>query len=175
MFYVPYGHIQLLTNVDRESAVKVLADNIEPPKFLKTYRGNHKFFEGHIEQHRFKVNRVTHYKYTFAAVVIGEFHSHSDKTVLDIKIRFDFAAVGILLIIALLIFVFSFWLSFQFYVYSSFPNFIRFIVDTLITPFSIFYLVIIVLFNIESAKVIDFLNGVYGVSKRERVREKKNA
>lgn len=118
MFFISYGHIQLLTDVDRDSAEKILADNTEPPKFLKTYRGIHKFFEGHINQHRFKVNRVTHYKYTFAVVVIGEFHSHSDKTVLDIKFRFDFVAVGILLIIALIIFVLSFWLSFQFYIYS---------------------------------------------------------
>ena len=94
MFYVPYGHIQLLTDVNRDSAKKILAENIEPSKFLKTYRGNHKFFEGHIEQHRFKVNRVTHYKYTFAAVLIGEFHSRSDQIVLDIKIRFDLRQSG---------------------------------------------------------------------------------
>jgi hypothetical protein len=159
MLVLPFSHIQMTTKLNRAEAEQRLAEQVEPRRFIGgAFRGDHKYFEGEIENGRFKINRVFRYKNSaFNPTMVGEFRETAENTTIDIVVRFDNAALIMLITVFSVVLIISLCFTVQF---ASITNFLQSVFLSLRIPFLIF-VVDIFFFNIGVAQVQEYLRNIF--------------
>ncbi len=150
----------IISPLSTEDATKVLTNEIEVNyTFKNQFRKNEKIYRGNIENNLFKIRRIINYTVDHSLpLIIGKIYTSNDKTVIDIKLKYD---TGTLVF-------FVFWFGLILYMangtsYDSlfellWGNFIHFI---LLLIGIIMPIISIVLFKIRCKKDKEILNKIF--------------
>lgn len=175
MFFMPYGHIQIKSKFKADEIERRLKEQLEPPSIISgMFRGNHKYFQGSIENGKFKISRIIHYRNSFRPVIIGRLQPEIDHTIIGLTIRLDFAVVAILLLIVGSFILPMFSLLFQPLLFQSLPfgenvdfwqylpegYWLQFVLSSIGT-FLFFYLFVMIPFNVEAGKATKYLDELF--------------
>jgi hypothetical protein len=170
MFFIPYGHIQIRSKFRVDELENRLKDQLEPHSIVSgMLRGNHKYFQGSIENGEFKISRIIHYRNSFRPVIIGKLQPEIDHTVIELTIRLDFVVVAVLLLIVGSFILPMFSLLFQSLLFGQGVEFLQYLpegywlkfVFSSIGTFLFFYLFVMIPFNIEAGKATKYLDELF--------------
>lgn len=106
--FIPYTRFTLKTNLTPLEAEQRLTAVVEPRRLFRfTWSHNHQLFAGKVENGRFDINRIIHYRNSFLPMLIGQIHSDLGQTRIDITMRLHHA-VTVFLVVWLMIFATAF-------------------------------------------------------------------
>ena len=171
MFWVPYGKIQIKSNLCREEIELRIREQLEPTQIISGFlRGKHKYFEGELKNGQFKISRIVT-RNSFTPLIIGEIQQEIDHVIIDITVQLKFVVLVLLLFI-----LFGFPCSFiqdgisfllhvsdllitgeNFFEYMSRHFYLWLSILFFVVFFLVFYLFIIAVFNYETEKVLKHL------------------
>ena len=170
MLYIPYGQFQINSKLKVDEIKHRLKNQIEPQRIISVKnRGTHKYFQGNIENRHFKINRIIRHRNPFKPVIIGEIQPETDRTIIDLSLRIDYGALAILAFVLLIfqkdsilqllqtLFVEGSTELFQYFLESSSQK----ILLSAIKTFSLFYLFVMILFNVEASRAIKYLDELF--------------
>lgn len=174
MYLIPYGFIQIKTKLSSQEIEKRLNNEVEQQRLVSgMFRGNHKYFEGEVSGKQFKINPVIKFRNSFNPVVIGEIHEKENFTVVEMVIRLHLIVVWMLLSFFIGLFSIMVLPDISLYIrvllfgegkaiYENLPpGYLSQIISLFVIQASIFYLFVIVFFNIEARKVVKYLLRVF--------------
>jgi len=154
---IPYIHLTLKTYLPAHEAEQRLAAHVEPRKLRWRLSHNHKFFTGTVENGRFNINRIIHYRNSFLPIIVGQIHDDLDTTRIEITMRLSY------LVIAFMALFIPFWAFASFdFLFSpessnptSFAAFFGFLV--------LFYGISMIFYNYEVNKARQHLEEIFQV------------
>jgi hypothetical protein len=172
MLFIPYGRIQIKSKLKVDEIERRLIEQLEPfSPFSGILRGNHKYFQGSLENGNFKISRITNYRNSFKPVIIGKFQSEIGYTIIDLTLRLDYAVMTLLIffMFAILINIFlqSFSFLFQFLISGGSIELIKYFsggdwITLLLMSAGIFlYPLTLFGFNIEARKALKYLENLF--------------
>lgn len=94
IFLIPYTRFTLKTNLPAHEAEEWLAAHVEPRKWSRGFSRDHKFFAGTIENGKFNLNRIIHYRNSFHPVIVGLIHDDLDTSRIDVTMRLSYFVIG---------------------------------------------------------------------------------
>jgi hypothetical protein len=174
MFVIPYGNIQIKSNLKKTEIENRLKEQLEPQRFVSGFfRGDHKYFEGELKNGEFKINPVIEIRNSFNPVITGKIQQEIDCTVIDISMRLHFIVA--IMFLSFFAGLFSFTvlpeitLLFDVFVlgegrelYKILPEGHFFQATTIFAIFSLsLYLFMMAPFNIEAQKAIKYLEKMF--------------
>jgi hypothetical protein len=174
MFYIPYGRIQIRSNLKADEIERRLKEQLEPFSPVSgILRGNHKYFQGGLENGNFKISRIINYRNSFRPVFIGRFQSEIEQTVIDLTLRLDYVVMALLIFFMLAImtnlFLQSFSFLFQLLISGGSIELIKNIsgddwIRLLFMSAGIFlYPFTMIGFNIEASKALQYLDDLFEI------------
>ncbi|GAB4266049.1 MAG: hypothetical protein Kow0080_06890 [Candidatus Promineifilaceae bacterium] len=98
MLFLPYTKYTIKTGLSPQEAEAWLMQITEKRKLRFGLSRNHKAFEGKVENGRFNINRIIHYRNSFLPVVIGDIKDDLDVTRIEITMRLHLAVLVVLVI-----------------------------------------------------------------------------
>jgi len=170
MFWIPYGHIRLRTLYNPIEVEYRLADHVEPRRLIRSiFRRNHKFFEGHVENGHFKINRIINRKNSFVPVIVGNIEDDLNYTTLDMVMRLDYLVMGLLVTIVSGVVLSGLFASLGALFGSNSVEYGPYLPDGyalqgVLSPFAcliLFYLLVMIPFNLEARKARLFLEALF--------------
>ncbi len=170
MFFIPYGQIQIKSNLKTDEIEHRLQEQLDPHSIISgMLRGNHKYFQGSIENGEFKISRIIHYRNSFRPVIVGKLQPEIDHTVVELTVRLDFVVVAVLLLIVGSFILPIFSLLFQSLLVGGGINFLQYLPEgywlklllSSIGTFLFFYLFVMIPFNIEAGKATKYLDELF--------------
>jgi hypothetical protein len=172
MFYIPYCRIQLKSKLKTDEIERRLNEQLGPFSPVSgILRGNHKYFQGSLENGNFKINRIINYRNSFKPVIIGRFQPEIDHTVIDLTLRLDYVVMALLIFFMFAIltnFILqSFSILFQLLFYGGSIELIKYFsgsdwIRLLVMSVGIFlYPVTMIGFNIEANKALNYLDDLF--------------
>lgn len=75
---IPYTKFTLKTYLSAYETEQRLAAHVEPRKMRWGLSRNHKFFSGTLENGKFNLNRIIHYRNSFLPIIVGQIHDDLD-------------------------------------------------------------------------------------------------
>ncbi len=174
MFFIPYGHKQIKSKLKVDEIERRLKSQLDPHSIISgMFRGDHKYFQGNINNGEFKISRIIHYKNSFRPVITGKVQSEIDHNVIDLTLRLDFAVLAVFLFITLgfasevlmptISFMLQSWFSGQpieFMQYLPNGSWLNLILSS--AGWILFlYLFMMIPFNIEAQKATKYLDELF--------------
>jgi hypothetical protein len=155
---IPYARFTLKTYLPAYEAEQRLAAHVEPRKLRWGLSRNHKFFAGTIENSKFNINRIIHYRNNFLPIIIGQIHDDLDTSRIEITMRLSYFIIGFM---ALFI---PFWafMSFGFLFSPESGNIISF--TAFFGFLALFYGISMIFFNYEINKAHRHLEEIFQVN-----------
>jgi hypothetical protein len=87
MLLAPFERLTIETPLPPEEVRQRLAEVIEPRRMFRFFSGNHKPYQGELNDYRFEVTRIIHYRNSFLPVIKGEIRSGLGGSVIDITMH----------------------------------------------------------------------------------------
>ena len=91
---IPYTRLTIKTYLQAYEAEQQLAAHVEPRKLRWGLSRNHKFFTGTVENGKFNLNRIIHYRNNFLPIIIGQIHDDLDTSRIEITMRLSYFIIG---------------------------------------------------------------------------------
>jgi len=98
MLFLPYTKYTIKTGLSPQEAEAQLNQITDKRKLRFGLSRNHKAFEGKVENGRFNINRIIHYRNSFLPIVIGEIKDDLDVTRIEITMRLHLAVLVVLVL-----------------------------------------------------------------------------
>ena len=87
MLFAPFERLTIETPLTPEEVHQRLAEVIEPKRMFRFFSGNHKPYQGKLNDDRFEVTRIIHYRNSFLPVIKGEIRPGLGGSVVDITMH----------------------------------------------------------------------------------------
>jgi hypothetical protein len=87
MLLAPFERLTIETPLRPEEARQRVAEVIEPRRMFRFFSGNHKPYQGELNDYRFEVTRIIHYRNSFLPVIKGEIRPGLGGSVIDITMH----------------------------------------------------------------------------------------
>jgi hypothetical protein len=91
---IPYTRLTIKTYLPAYEAKQKLAAHVEPRKLRWGLSRNHKFFTGTLENGKFNLNRIIHYRNSFLPIITGQIHDDLDTSRIEITMRLSYLVIG---------------------------------------------------------------------------------
>jgi hypothetical protein len=91
---IPYTRLTIKTYLPAYEAEQKLAAHVEPRKLRWGLSRNHKFFTGTLENGKFNLNRIIHYRNSFLPIITGQIHDDLDTSRIEITMRLSYLVIG---------------------------------------------------------------------------------
>ncbi|MDA0243690.1 MAG: hypothetical protein OT477_09765 [Chloroflexi bacterium] len=173
MFFIPYGHIEIKSKLTADEIERRLKERLDPHSNISgMFRGEHKYFQGNMENGELRISRIIHYRNSFRPVITGKLKSEIDHIVIDLTFRLDFVVLALLIFIlfgSLNNFILSMFSvlfqsssnqSVEFLQYLPEGYWLKFILSS-IGGILFLYLFIMIPFNIEARKALKYLDKLF--------------
>ena|SRR5687768_7943521 len=87
MLFAPFERLTIETPLAPEEVRQRLAQIIEPKQMFRFFSRDHKAYQGNLNNDRFEVSRIIHYRNSFLPVIKGEIRPGLGGTVVDITMH----------------------------------------------------------------------------------------
>lgn len=95
---IPYTRFTIKTYLQAHEAEQQLAAHVEPRKLSRGLSRNHRFFAGTLENGKFNLNRIIHYRNSFLPIIVGQIHDDLDTRRIEITMRLSYFVVGFMVL-----------------------------------------------------------------------------
>ncbi len=155
---IPYTRFTIKAYLQAHEVEQRLAAEVEPRQLFRWgFSRDHKFFAGTVENGKFNINRIIHYRNNFLPIITGQIHNDLNTSRIEVTTRLSYFIIGFM---ALFI---PFWafISFGFLVSpetgnggaGSFTLFFSFLI--------LFYGISMVFYNYEVNKARRYLEEIF--------------
>jgi hypothetical protein len=93
---IPFTRFTLKTYLSAYEAEKRLVAHVEPRKVPWSLSRNHKLFAGKIENGKFKITRIIHFRNSFLAITTGQIHNDQNTNRIEITMRSSYFSMGLM-------------------------------------------------------------------------------
>ena len=84
----PFRRFELLTGMSPQHAAHALQHIVEPMQYIVWWPSKrHGYFEGTVDEERFKISRIIRYRNSFMPIVEGRFYSEGGRTLIPLNLR----------------------------------------------------------------------------------------
>ncbi len=108
MNILPYENLTYKTHLSKDEILKRVRNETEPKQWIRMTgvfsSGNHKAYEGVVNENSFKISRIIGYRNSFLPRIEGKIEENKESTLIHIKMRLHTFVIVFLAI----------WLSFMF-------------------------------------------------------------
>lgn len=87
MLLAPFERLTIETSLPPEEIRQKVADVIEPRRMFRFFSGEHKPYQGQLNDYRFEVSRIIRYRNSFLPVIKGEIRPDLGGSVIDITMH----------------------------------------------------------------------------------------
>ncbi len=174
MYLIPYGSVQIKTSLSSQEIEERLRKQVEPQRVVSGFlRGRHEYFEGEVSDKHFRINPVIEFRNSFNPVAVGEIHEQNNSTVIDLILRLHVIVAMVLLSFFIGLFSIMVLPDISLYVrmlllgegkavyQDVLPGQLLQDINFFMMQASVFYLFVMVFFNIEARKVVKHLTRLF--------------
>ena len=157
MKFLPYENITYTTSLPETEVLRLLAENVEPPKFRFWGGKGGKDYEGEISGNKFNISRIISYRNSFLPRISGEVGKDALNTKVNVKMNLH----PIVLVFVSIFFLFTAMIWINALIFSIFQS--KFSYEILfggVLPFFAYALSVIG-FKFESNKSKEFLKNLF--------------
>jgi len=84
----PFRRFELLTGMSPQHAAHALQRIVEPMQYFVWWpEKRHGYFEGTVDEERFKISRIIRYRNSFVPIVEGRLHGEGGRTLIALNLR----------------------------------------------------------------------------------------
>ena len=154
---IPYTKFTLKTYLSTYEAEQKLAAHVEPRKLRWGLSRNHKFFTGTLENGKFNLNRIIHYRNSFLPIIVGQIHDDLDTSRIEITMRLHY----FVMVFMALFLLFWLFITGSFFLPSDVGDGGAFPIATFFGFIFLFYGISMAFFNYEANKARRHLEEIF--------------